>query len=142
MAILNKDTVTNGTNTDIVAIAKSLVDDHAIKTKGVHGLGNASLFTSYSDVTASRALGTEYQNTSSTPLFIAVTTTFSGTGVGGVKGYIGTSSADGLIGQCVIYNNVGNSMYQFISFIVPAGYYYKADKSGSKASLYKWIEWY
>lgn len=88
------------------------------------------------DVTASRVLGTVYQNTTGKPMFIAVTAIQNSSGQ--LLGYADTSNPPTTeVGAQ--YGLTGWTHQVF--FIVLPNNYYKSSTDAT-ATLTKWIEWY
>jgi len=101
---------------------------------------SSALFGGQSDVTASRALTTVYQNTLGKPLLASVSLFRTGSNVVPASAYCDANASPSLL---VAYN-VG---YYYtdgrchISFIVPNGYYYKVTTIGTGISILVWMEY-
>ena len=98
------------------------------------------------DVTADRALGTTYQNTSGKVILATVTLAQdSNTGAAAAGVYVQntTPADDTLVAYLQTVN--GPDVYHAISFIVPLNAYYRisdGDAGDGVTSIYKWFEWY
>lgn len=97
--------------------------------------------TTQNNVTASRASGTVYQNTSGKPMFVtvvaAVNTGFS------VAAYSDSSTAP--TQQVAANTGANNGAARILSFIVLPNNYYKVlnvDSPGSALIFSSWVEWY
>lgn len=94
------------------------------------------------DVTGSRALATEYENTSGNDIIVNAFVEGSAGNNYKWTAYIGTSAADTEIQECSgrITDYTLNCSF---SFVVPDGYFYKISNTGASAgqSLQKWWEY-
>lgn len=90
---------------------------------------------SQTDVTGSRALGTDYENATGKIKIITV----SATGTGGfvLSAYCENDATPAVL---VAKDSQGNGEYACITIVVPPGWYYKFTESGD-GSLHKWFEW-
>lgn len=106
---------------------------------------------SVSDVTTSRALDTEYQNTCGRAILAIVTVDFQRTDLASVTAnpLIGSSSPPdtsmGLIGLAAVAAGENEELMQNVIFVVPNNYYYKIATSitgtgSGNISLGKWFE--
>ena len=87
----------------------------------------------WQDVTASRALGTTYTNTTSKPIFVGIRQTSTGAG-----GFNGPATVAG-VSMAYPYNYaVGSGYYCVTNFIVPPGATYSC--AASSSTLGQWIE--
>jgi hypothetical protein len=103
--------------------------------------------TTQTDVTASREIGTVYQNTTGKPMWITVTYRADGNGTydRGLRFYSDASDtptteiARGNLG----HENIGASNLTTTIIVLPGNYYKAAQYSSEFASsITKWIEWY
>jgi hypothetical protein len=103
--------------------------------------------TTQTDVTASREIGTVYQNTTGKPMWITVTYRADGNGSysKGLRFYSDASDtptteiARGHLGA----QNIGISNLTTTIIVLPGNYYKAAQHSSELASsITKWIEWY
>lgn len=95
----------------------------------------APISLTQSDVTASRALETIYQNTSGSPMFVSASMDRSTTGT--AFAYCDSSSSPT---TPVAKISASGGFAETLFFSVPPGYYYKVHQDTS-ASLDKWIEY-
>jgi len=98
---------------------------------------------SLSDVTASRAFATNYQNTSGRDLWVMVSSGKSG-GVANtiLRGYVGASNpATTLVIQAAAANMTASDQKAGITFVVPSNYYYRVDGAGANITLDSWVEY-
>ena len=86
----------------------------------------------WQDVTASRALGTDYTNNTGRPIEVFVTG--NGTAVAGSSGVVVIGGV-----SMGIFGNYGSSAKSGITFTVPAGTTYRVN-AGSNFELYQWAE--
>jgi len=97
------------------------------------------------DVTADRALGTTYQNTSGKVILATVTLRQdprTGTAVAGLYIQNTTPADDTLVAYL---QAVSHERYLPFSFIVPLNAYYRisdGDVGDAITEIYKWFEWY
>lgn len=107
----------------------------------LNALNARLVIADYNDVTGSRAIDTNYQNTAGGIKFVIVTVTDTGTAHWHVFAYIGSSSpASNKIAEFDGDNdyNVGTVT---LSFIVPPSYYYRVhEATGSNFTLDDWHE--
>jgi len=93
------------------------------------------------DVTASRALnGTVYQNTLARPILVTIAITPN------AQAYTVTVHCDAanpptVVSGLLSNDTAGGNYTGSISFIVPAGHYYKATTTGTAPASFSWIEW-
>jgi len=103
---------------------------------GVSNPLGPSYFTNQNDVTGSRALGSEYQNTGSLPMLVVVA------GHGGVNQVATAVTDSGSPPTTVVAkagsSNSGSIEYGTMSFIVLPGNYYKVTWTGT---LDSWLEY-
>jgi len=97
------------------------------------------------DVTADRALGTTYQNTSGKVMMATVTLSQApGTGSADSRLYVqnSTPADDTMVGNLT---GIGFTVIvHSITFIVPVGFYYRltdSDLGNGETNIYKWFEW-
>jgi hypothetical protein len=93
---------------------------------------------SQNSVTASRSLGTVYQNTTGKTMLITVSAYTTDVGVG----YFAETDGSNPPVTRVLRHDVPASYYQSIFFIVLPGNYYKVDFISGTKTLGYWIEWY
>jgi hypothetical protein len=94
------------------------------------------------DATGSRVLGTEYQNTSGSPLFVTVTAQVDGV-FNGVA--IAAYSDDNTppvdeVARASLDTSSAEVDRAHVTFIVPNAYYYKVVNADGNAALVAWIE--
>jgi hypothetical protein len=88
-----------------------------------------------SDVTTSRVLGTVYQNTTGSPMFVNVS-------LAGPSGVIQASTGSNSQAMTlVVYTNLSTSRYSAISFWVLPGNYYEV-YTDANGQLELWVEWH
>ncbi len=90
--------------------------------------------TTQTNVTASRVLGTVYQNTTTKPIFVSVACTNAA--AANIYGYSDTTATPTLM---VSASSVAASGYGGVGFWVLPNSYYKVVSTGSTLST--WIEW-
>jgi hypothetical protein len=90
-----------------------------------------------SEVSASRALDTEYTNSTGVPMDVTISPS-NGSADCGFKVYIGSSSASTEVAAA----NTPRYYLIPITFKVPAGWKYKCTASAAGGSIYKWVESY
>jgi hypothetical protein len=100
--------------------------------KGVPSVSTQSV------VTASRALGTVYQNLTGKPMFVSVTVSATAAGVSAYA-YTDANAAPSTLVQDVVTSVAGYHVFLF--FIVLPGNYYKVTVGGTP-TLQIWTEWY
>mgnify|MGYP001024339163 CR=1 FL=1 len=97
----------------------------------------------WQDVTASRALGTIYQNTSGRPIMVSAAVRMD-TGAGCAvqfESLIGPSSPPTLsLGYSGLVGPANENLYGYITFIVPNNYYYKIQIVVGAGVMAKWLE--
>lgn len=90
---------------------------------------------------ATKALGTNYQNTSGEVRFVVVTIDVDNATESATYVYVET--ADTTPDVAIIYsaadNATGDIEFDCVAFIVPPGYYYKVTSTNS--TLRQWVEW-
>ncbi len=94
------------------------------------------------DVTGSRVLGTEYQNTSGSPLFVTVTAQVNGKH-NDVE--IAAFSDDNTppvdeVARASLDTSTAEVDRAHVTFIVPVNYYYKVVNADGNAALVAWVE--
>lgn len=91
---------------------------------------------SINDVTASRSLGTAYQNTKDFIMIVIVTVTSGGSN-DHATAYSGSVSPGSIVGKT---NKSTSGEEVAITFVVLPNHYYKVQGSGSE-TLTRWVEW-
>ena len=91
-----------------------------------------------SNVTASRSLGTVYQNTTGKTMLITVSAYSTAAGAG----YFAETDGSNPPAARVLRHDVPANYYQSIFFIVLSGNYYKVDFISGTTTLGFWTEWY
>lgn len=100
--------------------------------------------TTQSVVTGSRAIGTTYQNTGSTPRFVSVTircTAAGGSNFGQASAITDSSSTPTTVVATTFNGNATASQDQTMSFWVLPGNYYRVSQVTTLVSLGTWVEW-
>lgn len=93
--------------------------------------------TTQTDVTASRVLGTVYQNTLTIPLFCSISVTIVAI-TGACTAFCDANAAPSLAVARVTNSSAANADSAELSFWVLPGYYYKI--SGAGTTFQPWIE--
>ena len=99
---------------------------------------DALQFLNMSDVLASRAFSTIYQNTTDKSMLVNVAAT-DAAGAVSMSGYVENATPP-TVEVAQAGTSVANKKASF-SFIVPAGHYYKVEPSAND-TLTLWVEWY
>lgn len=92
--------------------------------------------TTQSDVTASRALGTVYQNTGTSPLFVSVSVT-EATGRRMEAECDGSNPPTTLV---AVHGFSANSQANLLFIVIP-GNYYRVSATAGTPTIISWIEW-
>jgi hypothetical protein len=124
----------NGTFTNLTASTTAVVPNATTATQAL-AYGQSITSATYSDVTASRVIGTTYTNSTNHPIMVSVWATNSGA----------TSS---VIGGTVAGTNIANSTsspsatgaFNSLIFMVPAGATYSVVVTAGGVTLSKWYE--
>lgn len=106
-------------------------------------LANPLLFTKQDVVTASRSLGTVFQNTTGKPMFVSISISLLDvTGIASVTALTDQANPP-TTGVETIATNIVHTTIQNLVFIVLPGSFYKAnvDNAGQTNTLSKWTEW-
>lgn len=93
---------------------------------------------SQGDVTASRTLGTTYQNTSGKIIFGSITFNCANNDTYVRVFSSSTSAFTQWVGE--IYAPIG-ALYAALPLIIPNNYYYKASAPGGGVTIDTWMEW-
>jgi len=91
------------------------------------------------DVTASRAIGTTYRNTSGKIIFVTVTVVHNNTSSWSAKCDLNAAPTT-VVAQQQTGAAVTNDI-RCASFVVPVNFYYKISDDGGTKTLLSWIEW-
>jgi hypothetical protein len=138
--VINNDTV--ATQVGIGKAASYALDvngDVNLSSGGayrVNGVAIGSGVTTQGNVTASRALGTVYQNTGTKPIFATVT--ISANVPVTLSAYCDTASSPTTV-VCVA--STTGAWIVNLHFIVLPNYYYKVATSGGSPTISTWFEW-
>jgi len=95
----------------------------------------------WQDVTSTRELGTNYQNTTAKPIVVNVMVTTATTGSHMLEVFVSSSTppTENVITEVYRWDSSWLTMVKTVSVVVPSGHYYKAAQTGSLAK-YKWNE--
>ena len=91
-------------------------------------------------VANSRSIGTTYQNTTGSPLFVAVTGLDVLSTSDTFHAKVGTTSPPTVPAADCSANGTVNP-FCAVTFAVPNGYYYQITRDGTSISISKWTEW-
>lgn len=101
------------------------------------GSGGAAQFVTQSELSGSRSVGTVYQNTSSNPMWLAITIYLLASSWASILS--DTTNAPAVVVGALITPAVVVLEAQ-LCVIVPAGSYYSLAQTGGSISVVKWIE--
>lgn len=99
------------------------------------------IVSSQAVVTASRASGNVYQNTSRKPIFVKVIVDVYSNAVHSYAYADASNPPTVVVGDAYINAGVGFDVYLPLMFWVMPGHYYKVT-AGTAATIISWVEWY
>lgn len=131
----------NMNSNKVIGLAAGSASGHAARYDELTALAGKLDDTSVADVSGSRAVDTNYLNSSLKLLLVSVGAVWStGGNLGSIQALIGSGSPPN-IAVCRDSGIQGDVPYASVTFLVPRGYYYKVAAAGDTPdSIDSWVE--